>query len=246
MYGWGRLGLGRWLGSEAVVSWLNQGQPLLLLLCPALLFLLRNGCSVLGAQACLSFPLGSRKHWWSLRWGIYELQELGPRKARRVPMQRGAHRSWVMSPPWLVKLWQSRAPTPPPLTPQPALGTLLPLPGSDDSDYFHQHLSPLPPSIFFPQPPKPIIDQSSFNFRQFPFLLRNLWLLRGDGGWRKDAWASEGMGFSWWSGLLEEVRTGYLRGNLSRSLKDSSTLKSWAVKFRRESFPHPCQFRPHS
>lgn len=101
-------------------------------------------------------------------------------------------------------LWdRARAGTlPQPPTPQPALGVLLPLPGSDDSDYFHQHLSPLPPSIFFPQPPKPIIDQSSFNFRQFPFLLRNLWLVRGDAarGRRpkpERGWASPGCQVAW-------------------------------------------------
>lgn len=70
----------------------------------------------------------------------------------------------MRSPPCLVRLWQSQDPALSPLTPQPALGTLLPLSGSDDSDFFHQHLSPQPPSIFFPQPPKPIIDQKQFQF----------------------------------------------------------------------------------
>lgn len=37
-----------------------------------------------------------------------------------------------------------------PLTPQPVVGTLPPLPGNDDSDYFHQHLSPPPLLHFLP------------------------------------------------------------------------------------------------
>lgn len=113
-----------------------------------------------------------------------------------------------------------------PLTPQPTLGSLPPLPGSDDSEYFHQPILPYPSSIFFPHPPKPIIDQSSFNFRQFPFLLRNLWLERllgvvmvaggGEGGVRSFKGGGSLLVLS-----LEEIRTGYLHGTLGRSLKDS-------------------------
>lgn len=41
----------------------------------------------------------------------------------------------------------------------------------------HPHLS----SIFVSEPPKSTDTQCSFNFRQFPFLLRNRWLVKGTG-----------------------------------------------------------------
>lgn len=41
----------------------------------------------------------------------------------------------------------------------------------------HPHLS----SVFVSEPPKSTDTQCSFNFRQFPFLLRNRWLVKGTG-----------------------------------------------------------------
>lgn len=105
----------------------------------------------------------------------YKSVELG--RPGRSFLQRLAHKSSLTSHVPCVVMAEL-GPCLSSLTAQPARGTLPPLPGSDDSDYFHHHLSPHSSSLF-PQPPKPIIDQSSFNLRQFPFLLRNLWLVKG-------------------------------------------------------------------
>jgi hypothetical protein len=131
---------------------------------------------------------------------------------------------------------------PSPLTSQRALGTQPPLPGIDD--YFDQHSTPPPLLHFLPTAMKPIIDSSSFNFRQFPFVLRNLWLVKGVGWywWQvvgKEAWkASKGMGFSWFSGSLEEIRTQNLLRTLRRSVKDSFHSEAlWLLSSERIFLP---------
>lgn len=103
----------------------------------------------------------------TIHQALFELKEHRAGEALGVILQRRSPQelSDILVVPHEVVPRLGSLPLPRPLTSQPTLGTLPPLPGSDDSDYFHQQISPTNPPLHF----LPTDTKASYRLEQFQF-----------------------------------------------------------------------------